>query len=88
MGELDAVRSSANQFACSNDMYTGFALGVRFVNEVEGGFGANFRNIGDWDKVTNLLALVFEVEASVSESGRKVDYRLSDFVNLLVGGNL
>jgi hypothetical protein len=67
---------------------TGFLLGVRIFDEVKLGFGTNAGNIGKRYKVIDLFALEFEVEASVSEGTWNVDNRLSDFVDLFLGGEL
>lgn len=69
-------------------MDTGFTFRVWFVDDVENRLIIEVGNFGDRDEVIDLFAFVLEVEASVSESGGEVDDGLTDFVNLLLGGNL
>lgn len=69
-------------------MNASLLLGVRILNNVEFGCGAKFRNFSEGDEVVNLLAIEFEVKASVLECRWKVNDRLSDFVDLFLRRNL
>lgn len=65
-------------------MDASFLLRVRVLDELELGLSSKLGNVGNGNKVVDLLTIVFEVEARVSESGGEVDYRLANFVNLFL----
>lgn len=69
-------------------MYPGFLLGVWVLNQVDLSVGADAIDLVDGYEVVDPLAVVLEVEARVLQGCRQLDNRLSDFVDLLVGGDL
>ena len=82
--DIDTVSGSSNKLSDANEVDASFLLRVRVLDEMELGFSSELGNVGNGNKVVDLLAIVFEVEARVSESGGEVDYRLANFVNLFL----
>lgn len=69
-------------------MDAGLLLGVRVLDQVELGLRVEVRDLGNRNEVVDLLTLVFEVEAGISECGREVDDGLADFMDLLLRRDL
>jgi hypothetical protein len=50
-----------------------FFLGIRILNNVKFGCGAKLRNFGKRDEIVDLLAIEFEMKASVLERRRRIN---------------
>jgi hypothetical protein len=69
-------------------MNTRLLFRVRILDKMYFGIGTQPLNLRDCDKVIDAFAVELEMEARVLKSVRKLDYCLSDLVNLLLGRDL
>lgn len=88
LNSIGAVSSSADELTDPDNVDTCLLFRIRILDKMYFGIGTQPLDLRDCDKVVDAFAVKLEVEARVLKRVRKLDYCLSDLVDLLLGRDL
>lgn len=83
-----AITGSTNELANPHKMDSCLLLRIRVFYQTELGLGFEIGNLGDRNKVVDLVALILEMKTGIAKCCRQVDNGLADLVDLLLRRDL